>query len=121
MKLDPEFFETYLKFSSVPWLKDVKGDAKIRGALEPKVASVLYSVVSNILTFQQVKELVYCAFDAASTHLYVPGLKLHMKNAVGYGAAPEEIMEMLEIATLLSLHTAEITFPILAQCIDKKA
>jgi len=41
LKLDPEFFEAYLKFSSVPWLKDVKGDGKIGGALEPKVASVL--------------------------------------------------------------------------------
>jgi len=43
-----------------------------------------------------------------------------MKNALGYGAMPEEIMEVLEIATLLSLHTAEIAFPILAQCISKK-
>lgn len=64
------------------------------------------------------KELVYCAFDAAATHLYVPGLKLHMKNALGHGAKPEEIMEVLEIATLLSLHTAETTFPILAQCVS---
>lgn len=63
---------------------------------------------------------MYCAFDAAATHLYVSGLKLHMKNALGYGAKPEEIMEVLEIATLLSLHTAETTFPVLAQCIDSK-
>jgi alkylhydroperoxidase/carboxymuconolactone decarboxylase family protein YurZ len=63
----------------------------------------------------QIKELIYCAFDCASTHLYKPGLKLHMKNALGYGATPEEIMEVLEIATLLSLHTLEVATPILAQ------
>lgn len=45
----------------------------------------------------------------------MPGLKLHMKNAIGYGGTPEEIMEVLEIATLLSLHTLEAATPILVQ------
>jgi alkylhydroperoxidase/carboxymuconolactone decarboxylase family protein YurZ len=66
-----------------------------------------------------VKELVYCAFDAAATHLYVPGLKLHMKNALKYGGTPEEIMEVLEIATQLSLHTSNVAAPILAERLAK--
>jgi len=37
LKLDPEFFEGYLKFSSVPWIKDPAGDGKGKGVLEPKV------------------------------------------------------------------------------------
>lgn len=37
-----------------------------------------------------------------------------MKNALGYGATPEEITEVLEIASLLSLHTAHVAAPILA-------
>ncbi|KAK0723383.1 AhpD-like protein [Lasiosphaeria miniovina] len=99
LRLDPEFFAAYLEFSSVPWTKDVPGAATGgRGVLEPKM-----------------KELVYCAFDCASTHLYVPGLKLHMKNALGYGATPHEIVEVLEIATLLSLHTAHVAAPIIAE------
>ena len=36
---------------------------------------------------------MYCAFDAAATHLYVPGLKLHMKNVLKYGGTPEEIAD----------------------------
>ncbi|RYO97591.1 hypothetical protein DL765_011121 [Monosporascus sp. GIB2] len=84
LRLDPEFFEAYLEFSSVPWVKDMK-------------------------------ELVYCAFDCAATHLYTPGLKLHMKNALGYGATPQEILEVLEIATLLSLHTAHVAAPIIEE------
>ncbi|KAF5546695.1 metallo-hydrolase oxidoreductase [Fusarium napiforme] len=85
LRLDPEFFEAYLEFSGAPWVKDVgKGDDPPRGALSPKM-----------------KELVYCAFDTAATHLYVPGLKLHIKNALGYGATPHQIMEVMEIATLL--------------------
>ncbi|KAL6251929.1 hypothetical protein RBB50_002139 [Rhinocladiella similis] len=102
LALDPEFFKAYLDFSSVPWLKDVDGSGKGGGVLEPKV-----------------KELVYCAFDAASTHLYVPGLKLHMKNVLGYGGTPEEIMEVLEIATQLSLHTSNVAAPILAKELGK--
>ncbi|KAI1504559.1 AhpD-like protein [Biscogniauxia marginata] len=103
LRLDPEFFEAYLEFSSLPWTKDVdgKGEGVGRGALEPKM-----------------KELVYCAFDAAATHLYVPGLKLHMRNALGYGATPQEILEVLEIATLLSLHTAHVAAPIIEELIS---
>jgi alkylhydroperoxidase/carboxymuconolactone decarboxylase family protein YurZ len=37
LALDAEFFEAYLTYSSVPWVKDVKGDGKGGGALEPKV------------------------------------------------------------------------------------
>lgn len=75
----------------------------------------------TVLYWWQIKELVYCAFDAASTHLYVPGLKLHMKNALGYGATPQEIVEVLEIATLLSLHTAHVAAPIIAKLASASA
>ncbi|KAI0546134.1 Metallo-hydrolase/oxidoreductase [Xylaria curta] len=99
LRLDPEFFAGYLEFSSLPWVKNVEGTVEQgKGALEPKM-----------------KELVYCAFDAASTHLYVPGLKLHMRNALGYGATPQEIVEVLELATLLSLHTAHVAAPIIEE------
>jgi alkylhydroperoxidase/carboxymuconolactone decarboxylase family protein YurZ len=63
----------------------------------------------------QVKELIYCAFDSAATHLYKPGLKLHMKNVLGYGGTAEEIMEVLELATLLSISTMDVGLPILEQ------
>jgi alkylhydroperoxidase/carboxymuconolactone decarboxylase family protein YurZ len=92
LELDPEMFETYVEFSSVPWRT---------GVLEPKV-----------------KELMYCAFDAAATHLYVPGLKLHMRNALRYGATKEEIMEMLEIVSVIGIHGAQLAAPLLEQALD---
>lgn len=67
------------------------------------------------LTWQQVKELIYCAFGCAATHLYKPGLKLHMKNVLKYGGTAEEIMEVLELATLLSISTLDVGLPILEQ------
>jgi len=74
---------------------------------------------NGLLTGIQIKEFMYCAFDAAATHLYRSGLKEHMRNALNYGATPEEILEVLEIATLLSLHTVNASMPILAQLLQK--
>jgi alkylhydroperoxidase/carboxymuconolactone decarboxylase family protein YurZ len=89
LELDPDLFEGYLDFSAHPWR---------HGTLPPKM-----------------KEFVYCAFDAAATHLYVSGLKAHMKNAIGYGATKEELMEVLEIVSLIGMHGAELAAPILRE------
>lgn len=92
LELDPEMFEAYTEFSSVPWKT---------GTLEPKV-----------------KEFIYIAFDCAATHLYVPGMKLHMRNAVGYGATAEEILEVMEIASVIGIHAATTAAPILAEEVE---
>jgi alkylhydroperoxidase/carboxymuconolactone decarboxylase family protein YurZ len=87
LELDPDFFEACLEFSSLPWRK---------GPLEPKV-----------------KELVLCALDAAATHLYEPGIRIHMRNAIRHGATAGEIMEVLEIASVIGIHGALIGTPML--------
>jgi hypothetical protein len=38
-----------------------------------------------------------------------------MKNVLGYGGTAEEIMEVLELATLLSISTMDVALPILEQ------
>jgi alkylhydroperoxidase/carboxymuconolactone decarboxylase family protein YurZ len=95
LELDPDFFEAYIEFSSVPWRS---------GVLEPKI-----------------KELIYCAFDASATHLYVSGLKLHMKNAIGYGATAAEIMEVLEIVSVIGIHAAATAAPMLEAALNADA
>ncbi len=87
--LDPDFFEAYTAFSSVPW---------VTGTLEPKV-----------------KELIYTAFDVSATHLYLPGLRLHIKNAIGYGATREEILEVIELASVIGIHSCTEGVPILLE------
>jgi len=91
--LDPDFFEAYLQFSSVPWQK---------GVLEPKV-----------------KELVYIAIDAATTHLYEPGLRAHIQNALRYGATKAEIMEVYELVSVLGIHTCTTGIPVLAEELER--
>ena len=41
LALDPEFFEAYTEFSSVPWTKQVEGSKGGKGVLEPKVEDIL--------------------------------------------------------------------------------
>ncbi|BEP16399.1 carboxymuconolactone decarboxylase family protein [Acidothermaceae bacterium B102] len=89
LELDPELFAAYTVFSSVPWKS---------GTLEPMV-----------------KELVYIAFDTAATHLYVKGLRQHIVNAIDLGATAEQILEVMEIASVLGIHAVTTGAPILAE------
>lgn len=95
LELDPEFFDGYTAFSSAPWKT---------GSLEPKY-----------------KELMYCAFDCAATHLYRPGLKVHMQNALRLGATPQQIMEVLEISSLIGISAVTTSMPMLADALQTKA
>jgi alkylhydroperoxidase/carboxymuconolactone decarboxylase family protein YurZ len=88
LELDPEMFEAYLEFSGVPWRT---------GPLSPAE-----------------KELIYISYDIAATHLYVPGTKLHIRNALDHGATPEQVLEVMEIASLLGIHAVTTAVPILA-------
>ena len=58
---------------------------------------------------------IYIAADAAATHLYEPGLKLHMQNAVRLGATAGEVMEVLAIVSVIGIHAATTAAPILAE------
>lgn len=81
LRLSPAFFEAYTGFSSVPFQPG-------HSVLEPKV-----------------KELVYCAIDCATTHLFGPGLKIHIRNALEKGASSDEVMEVFELAALMGAQT----------------
>ena len=89
LELDPDFFEAYVQMSSVP---------ARTGHLAPKI-----------------REFVYIAVDAAATHLYVFGLRQHIRNALAYGATKEEVLEVIELASLLGLHACTVGVPILVE------
>ena len=93
LQLNPDFFEAYLNFSSIPWTP---------GVLEPKV-----------------KEFIYIAIDASTTHLYEPGLRIHIQNALKYGATKEEIMEVYQLTSVLGMHTCTVGVPVLIDELEK--
>ena len=89
LEIDPDFFKAYLEFSSVPWRN---------GVLSPKT-----------------RELIYVAIDASTTHLYEPGLRQHIRNAIQYGATRKEIMEVLELVSIIGIHSCTMGVPILIE------
>ena len=72
LRLAPETFELFFAYSALPWRS---------GHLAPRL-----------------KEQMYVAIDAAPTHLYVPGLRLHVGNARRLGTSDAELAEVLVIA-----------------------
>ena len=81
IRLSPDFFEAYTNFSSVPFLEGHQHlDAKT-------------------------KEFMYTAIDCSTTHLFQPGLKVHLQNAVRLGATNEEIMEVFALASTMGGQT----------------
>ncbi len=87
LALSPDFFEAYLAFSSVPWC---------HGTLPRKV-----------------KEFIYIAVDAAATHLYASGTRTHIRRALAEGATFDEILEVLQLTSLLGAHSLAVGIPIL--------
>ena len=58
---------------------------------------------------------MYIAIDAATTHLYEPGLRIHIQNALKLGATTEEIMEVFQLTSVLGMHTCTVGVPILIE------
>ncbi|WP_370211266.1 carboxymuconolactone decarboxylase family protein [Roseovarius sp.] len=86
-EMDPEFLEAYLVFRSVPHRK---------GPLP-----------------QKVKEFVMIAINAATTHLYGPGVRRHMQNAIREGATREEILEVIQLTTVMGIHSCNLAVPMI--------
>lgn len=60
-------------------------------------------------------ELLSIAFDASFTHMYAPGVRRHIKAALGLGASMEEIMEVLKICVAAGSEACHMAVPILAE------
>lgn len=49
------------------------------------------------------RELVCIAIDCVVTHTYEPGLRLHIRNAIGHGSTREEILQVFQLAATVGL------------------
>jgi alkylhydroperoxidase/carboxymuconolactone decarboxylase family protein YurZ len=89
LDLDPTFFSAYLGLADAPLQS---------GPLEPKV-----------------RELLLIAINASTTLQYAPGVRTHVKNAIAHGASAAEIMEVLQIISVVGIHSCECAVPILLE------
>ena len=60
-------------------------------------------------------ELISIAVNAAGTNLSTEGTRRHIRGALEAGATREEILMILKIAALLSIHTCSLGAPILLE------
>jgi alkylhydroperoxidase/carboxymuconolactone decarboxylase family protein YurZ len=95
LRLDPEMFETYLSYSA--YVAD-------QGSIEPEL-----------------RELIYIAIDAVATHLYVPGIQLHARNAIDLGVPVDKILSALEVASLLMPTTYSVAAGVVTELAEERA
>ena len=86
---DIEFFERYERLSSLPWE---------RGALDAKV-----------------KALIAIALNLSVTHMYMPGVRAHVRQAIRCGATREELLEVFQLVSVLGVHSLTLGIPILRE------
>ena len=75
---------------------------------------------SGILPAKDV-ELLSIAFDASYTHMYAPGTRRHIHNALKAGATMEEIMEVLKLCVVQDVQACNLGVPILAEELGRRA
>ncbi|MBZ5790624.1 carboxymuconolactone decarboxylase family protein [Burkholderia contaminans] len=79
VRSSPAFFDGYTAFSSAPWKT---------GELPPVV-----------------KELLYVAIDISTTHLFEPGVRIHTRNALRYGATPAQVLQVMQIVSCVGMQS----------------
>lgn len=86
---DPAWAEQCLKMSANPWASDI---------LPRKTV-----------------ELVALAWCAACTNLNAEGTRRHIRGALEAGASRDQVLMVLKMASLLSIHTCSLAAPILLE------
>lgn len=69
---------------------------------------------NGILPLKEV-ELVCVAVNAACTNLQAGGTRRHIRAALAAGATRDELLEVLKMASLLSIHSCSLGAPILLE------
>lgn len=94
LRLAPGFIPDFLELAADPWTT---------GVLPPKV-----------------KSFVSLALVAAPTTLHAPAVRHHIRRALHHGAKPEELMEVLQLAAAIGIHSCTIGVPALMAAIGEE-
>jgi alkylhydroperoxidase/carboxymuconolactone decarboxylase family protein YurZ len=89
LKYSQAFLETYLRYAALP---------AAAGPLTPRM-----------------RELLYVAVDASSTHMFTDGLKIHTRLALAHGATAHDVIETLQLATAQGLEGVTMGVDILVE------
>nr|WP_246206201.1 carboxymuconolactone decarboxylase family protein [Propylenella binzhouense] len=87
LQVSPGYFEAALNLWGLPHRS---------GPLEPKV-----------------REFILIAVNAAVTHMHEPALRQHIRNALAFGASEDELVEVLQLVSILGVHALSMGVPAL--------
>ena len=82
--------------------------------LEKFLAMGVQPLASGVLDPKTV-EFLAIAVDASCTHLYAPGVRRHIRKALDLGATRAEILAVLQLVSVLGIHSCALGVPILAE------
>ncbi|MBE7418147.1 MAG: carboxymuconolactone decarboxylase family protein [Ideonella sp.] len=78
------------------------------------MAMAVPPMVSGVLDAKTI-EFIAIAVDASCTHLYAPGVRRHIRHALALGATKDEITAVLQLVSVLGIHTMSVGAPILLE------
>lgn len=84
------------------------------GWTEKFMDMALTPMLSGVLDAKTI-EFIAIAVDASCTHMYAPGVRRHIRKALELGASKEEIAAVLQLTSVLGIHTMSLGAPILQE------
>lgn len=78
------------------------------------------AVWRNGVLDQKTIEFIAIAVNASCTHMYAPGVRRHIANALDLGATQQEILTVLQAVTAISIHSVAMSAPILVEEVSKR-
>ncbi|MBV1707423.1 MAG: carboxymuconolactone decarboxylase family protein [Hyphomicrobiales bacterium] len=79
---------------------------------EKFMAMGVHPMAAGVLDTKTI-ELIAIAVDASCTHLYAPGVRRHIGKALDLGVSPEQITAVLQMVSVLGIHSMSLGAPIL--------
>ena len=87
--------------------------------LDPEWTEQYFDMATHLITSgvmtAKMFEFLSIALDASCTHMYVPGIRRHIRAALGLGATRDEIMEVLKLCVVQGIHSCNLGVPILVE------
>jgi alkylhydroperoxidase/carboxymuconolactone decarboxylase family protein YurZ len=88
--------------------------------IEKFLAMAVHPLRNDVLAPKTI-ELISIAVDASCTHLYAPGVRRHIRKALELGASIEEVLAVLQLTSVLGIHSMAVGAPLLIEEAQKLA
>ncbi|WP_223547810.1 carboxymuconolactone decarboxylase family protein [Pseudomonas sp. A-B-19] len=88
--------------------------------IEKFLAMAVHPMRNGVLEPRTI-ELISIAVDASCTHLYAPGVRRHIRKALELGVSVEEVLAVLQLTSVLGIHSMAVGAPLLIEEAQKLA